>query len=132
MHKGATFHAFILFPTKDPSQLKRASLLEASITYYTPNNDKTSRHKLLVLVQESNRWSADSSLFLHKKYSSRFNISFSIVWWEGSCPKSLPRKIPLLLVPLGSNNIIWKERSYLLNIKYEYRDFAKSITILSP
>lgn len=70
--------------------------------------------------------------YIRSIYSSRFSLSFSIVRWEGSCPKSLPRKIPLLLVPQGSNNIFWKERSYLLNIKYEYRDFAKSIAILSP
>ena len=68
-YKGATFNPFFcLFPTKEPSELKRASLNEDHITQNTPNKDKSTATRLLLLSTEVVS-SSPQHIYIHSEIS---------------------------------------------------------------
>ena len=64
-HKEAALHSLLFFPTKDPYQLRRASLIEKGITHWTLKSVRIRCHKKVAFGQWSSIWFVDS-LHLYK------------------------------------------------------------------
>ena len=102
--EGAVLHAFFfLFPTKDPYQLKMAPLTYSGITNSTTNNEKISCHKIIVWVEWSKRWFAESSLSLHKKHLFTMvqTPNFQLIYCEGPTASCFPCKNSTFLTRLS-------------------------------
>ena len=68
-YNRAALHTFFLFfPTKDPCQIRRTSLIMKDITHWTSKRAKIRCHNKVTFGQWSRIWLANSSSPLYKKH----------------------------------------------------------------